>query len=36
MQGQIPKHIGIIPDFREKQFLDALEWYQKQDVTLGG
>jgi len=24
------------PDFREKQFVDALEWYQKQDVTLGG
>lgn len=24
------------PDFQEKQFLDALKWYQKQDVTLGG
>lgn len=24
------------PDFQEKQFLDALQWYQKQDVTLGG
>lgn len=24
------------PDFQEKQFYDALEWYQKQDVTLGG
>ena len=24
------------PDFNEKQFLDALNWYQKQDVTLGG
>lgn len=24
------------PDFKEEQFMDALEWYQKQDVTLGG
>ncbi|MCM1257724.1 MAG: undecaprenyl diphosphate synthase family protein [Roseburia sp.] len=24
------------PDFQEEQFTDALEWYQKQDVTLGG
>ena len=24
------------PDFQEKQFADALQWYQKQDVTLGG
>ena len=24
------------PDFEETQFTDALEWYQKQDVTLGG
>lgn len=24
------------PDFQEKQFCDALQWYQKQDVTLGG
>lgn len=24
------------PDFREKQFVDALEWYQEQDITLGG
>lgn len=24
------------PDFNEKQFADALDWYQKQDVTLGG
>ena len=24
------------PDFKEKQFLDALQWYQKQDITLGG
>lgn len=24
------------PDFQETQFTDALEWYQKQDVTLGG
>ena len=24
------------PDFQEKQFMDGLEWYQKQDVTLGG
>lgn len=24
------------PNFQETQFTDALEWYQKQDVTLGG
>ena len=24
------------PDFQEKQFTDALQWYQKQDITLGG
>ena len=24
------------PDFSDKQFTDALDWYQKQDVTLGG
>ncbi len=24
------------PDFQEQQFCDALQWYQKQDVTLGG
>ena len=24
------------PDYREEQFDHALEWYQKQDVTLGG
>jgi undecaprenyl diphosphate synthase len=24
------------PDFDEKQFEAALEWYQAQDVTLGG
>lgn len=24
------------PDFKEKQFIDALQWYQEQDVTLGG
>ncbi|MBD5520629.1 MAG: undecaprenyl diphosphate synthase family protein [Lachnospiraceae bacterium] len=24
------------PDYEEKQFDDALQWYQKQDVTLGG
>lgn len=24
------------PDFKEEQFAYALEWYQKQDVTLGG
>ena len=24
------------PNFREKQFADALEWYQEQDITLGG
>lgn len=24
------------PDFKEEQFENALRWYQKQDVTLGG
>lgn len=24
------------PDFEEQQFIDAISWYQKQDVTLGG
>lgn len=24
------------PDFEEKQFADALQWYQEQDITLGG
>ena len=24
------------PDFTEEQFIGALEWYKKQDVTLGG
>ena len=24
------------PDFQEEQFTDALQWYQKQDITLGG
>lgn len=24
------------PDFQKQQFTDALNWYQKQDITLGG
>lgn len=24
------------PDFEEKHFYDALDWYQNQDITLGG
>lgn len=24
------------PDFKKEQFYDALKWYDKQDVTLGG
>ncbi|KOF56385.1 dihydroorotate dehydrogenase [Clostridium sp. DMHC 10] len=24
------------PDFREEHFYEALEWYDKQDITLGG
>lgn len=24
------------PDFQERQFMDALQWYQEQDITLGG
>lgn len=27
---------ALWPDFSEEQFLDALRWYQKQDITLGG
>ena len=27
---------NLWPDFQEQQFQDALQWYQKQDVTLGG
>ena len=23
------------PDFKEKEFYNALKWYDKQDVTLG-
>ena len=24
------------PDFKPEEFIDALTWYDKQDVTLGG
>lgn len=24
------------PNFQESQFIDALQWYQEQDITLGG
>lgn len=27
---------SLWPNFQEQQFLDGLEWYQKQDITLGG
>lgn len=27
---------NLWPDFKEKDFYDALNWYDKQDVTLGG
>lgn len=27
---------NLWPDFNEKDFYDALNWYDKQDVTLGG
>lgn len=27
---------ALWPDFRSDQFLDALTWYARQDVTLGG
>ena len=27
---------ALWPDFEPKQFYDALEWYDRQDVTLGG
>lgn len=27
---------NLWPDFKEKDFYDALSWYQKQDITLGG
>ena len=28
--------VRLWPDFQPEDFLQALEWYQKQDVTLGG
>jgi undecaprenyl diphosphate synthase len=27
---------ALWPDFKDVHFLDALRWYQKQDITLGG
>ena len=24
------------PDFQPEDFMEALQWYQKQDITLGG
>ncbi len=27
---------ALWPDFEERHFADAIEWYKKQDVTLGG
>ena len=27
---------NLWPDFNEKDFYDALNWYDKQDITLGG
>lgn len=27
---------NLWPDFNEKDFYDALNWYNKQDITLGG
>lgn len=27
---------GLWPDFRPEDFFQALEWYQKQDITRGG
>ncbi|MDE7395374.1 MAG: undecaprenyl diphosphate synthase family protein [Clostridiales bacterium] len=27
---------ALWPDFEEKQFYDALDWYSRQDITLGG
>ena len=27
---------SLWPDFTAQDFYDALNWYQKQDVTLGG
>jgi len=24
------------PDFRDEDFYKALDWYQEQDITLGG
>lgn len=27
---------ALWPDFKEEHFIKALEWYSKQDVTLGG
>ena len=27
---------ALWPDFKEEHVLDALRWYDKQDITLGG
>ena len=27
---------SLWPDYKEADFVDALEWYSKQDITLGG
>ena len=27
---------SLWPDFKDKDLYDAIEWYQKQDITLGG
>ena len=27
---------SLWPDFKPSDFYDALKWYDKQDVTLGG
>lgn len=24
------------PEFKKEQFIDALKWYDQQDITLGG
>ena len=33
---QVIRAFPLWPDFQPEDFYEALQWYQKQDVTLGG
>ncbi len=34
--ADIYTHESMWPDFKEEHFFEALDWYDKQDITLGG